>query len=90
MEWWGIRVQWNGSLTGRRWGLLVPCALKMYSEASIVVTFPYISIYSYIFCMGLDARIYIPHLSCRVDKPFLGEKLQTVLIFLSRYLRSSF
>ena len=20
--------------------------------------------------MGLDARIYIPHLSCRVDKPF--------------------
>ena len=25
---------------GRRWGLLVPCALEMYSEASIVVTFP--------------------------------------------------
>ena len=25
---------------GRRWGLLAPCALEMYSEASIVVTFP--------------------------------------------------
>ena len=25
---------------GRRWGLLVPCALEMYSKASIVVTFP--------------------------------------------------
>ena len=25
---------------GRRWGLLVPCFLEMYSEAFIVVTFP--------------------------------------------------
>ena len=25
---------------GSRWGLLVSCALEMYSEASIVVTFP--------------------------------------------------
>ena len=74
---------------GLRWGLLAPCALEMYSEASIVVTFPcgpieYLAFawrlcmvlcnffrgFPYIFCMGLDERIYNPHLSCRVDKPF--------------------
>ena len=74
---------------GRRWGLLTPCALEMYSEASSVVTFPcgprilavregslcmvlcnLFGGFRNIFCMGLDARIYITNLSCRVDKPF--------------------
>ena len=81
----------SGSCTwylSRRWGLLPPCALEMYSEAPIVVTFlcgPRIfaefwmvdfalcpaTYILYIFCMGLAARIYIRHLSCRVDKTFL-------------------
>ena len=93
----------SGSCTwflGRRWGLLAPCALEMYYEASIVVTFPcgprilaefgmvafplccnFFLGFPYIFCMGLDARIYIPHLSCGVHKTSFCKNYQLCWFF---------